>query len=251
MGMRRGGTYRLMAHMGRLLPALRPAPRWPAAPAARERSRRTERPTRGSPPPTPVCPNADRRPQRRADERSRAAIACLLAAERAARDLVALERDEALAEAAQSHSDDMAWRSYFAHRSPEADDAGDRAGAAGYTPRPPETWVVGENLGYGSGRLATPRRMMRGWMQSDGHRANILREQHRDIGVGIALGRPGQDRPRGAIVTTVFGRRSARLVKCCSPRTGDRLILAGGPAPLSSHRSALPRGAACRGAARR
>jgi uncharacterized protein YkwD len=43
-------------------------------------------------------------------------------------------------------------------------------------------------------------------MHSPGHRANILRGQFRDIGIGIKLGAPGQGLSGGATYVTDFGR---------------------------------------------
>jgi uncharacterized protein YkwD len=39
----------------------------------------------------------------------------------------------------------------------------------------PNTRFVGENIGFGSGGFSTPREIVRAWMSSSGHRANILR----------------------------------------------------------------------------
>ena len=51
-------------------------------------------------------------------------------------------------------------------------------------------WTIGENLAWGTGRLATPRATVRAWMHSPGHRANILNGSFREIGIGIATGAP-------------------------------------------------------------
>lgn len=62
------------------------------------------------------------------------------------------------------------------------------------------TPMVGENIarGYPNGRVVVNR----GWMHSDGHRANILRRQYRLMGIGAALDDDGQ-----WWVSQVFGRR--------------------------------------------
>jgi uncharacterized protein YkwD len=153
------------------------------------------------------CPGADEVPARPADEAFADAVRCLLNAEREARDLDPLSANDRLAEAAQAHTDDMAERSYFAHDSPEGGDPGDRARAAGYEPRAGRTWRVGENLGYGSGPLGSPRRLMQGWMESPGHRSAILRPPFEEVGVGNSSGSPGDDRPEGVLAATVFGTR--------------------------------------------
>ena len=67
-------------------------------------------------------------------------------------------------------------------------------------------WSIGENIAWGTGSLATAAQIQRAWMDSPGHRANILRRQFREIGIGIALGAPAGD-PDGATYTADFGVR--------------------------------------------
>jgi uncharacterized protein YkwD len=47
--------------------------------------------------------------------------------------------------------------------------------------------------------------MVRAWMDSPGHRTNILNRRFRDIGIGIVVGTPSG--PGGATYTTDFGTR--------------------------------------------
>lgn len=47
---------------------------------------------------------------------------------------------------------------------------------------------VGENIAYASGGRATPRFIFRLWMNSQGHRENILRSSYDDIGIGLQIG---------------------------------------------------------------
>ena len=69
------------------------------------------------------------------------------------------------------------------------------------------SWSIGENIGYGHGRYGTPTGMVRAWMRSSPHRANILRPRFRSVGIGIVRGEPGRRRSRGATYTTDFGVR--------------------------------------------
>ena len=48
----------------------------------------------------------------------------------------------------------------------------------------------GENIAWGSGSRSTPRSIVRAWMASDGHWANILSAAFRDIGIGVSPGAP-------------------------------------------------------------
>jgi len=77
--------------------------------------------------------------------------------------------------------------------------------------RDSEYWVkrsgyggcAGENIAYASGSSATPRFIFRLWMNSQGHRENIL-GSYDDIGIGLQVG--GLEGVRGAHVwTQVFG----------------------------------------------
>jgi uncharacterized protein YkwD len=91
----------------------------------------------------------------------------------------ALAADERLDAAAQVHSDDMVARDYFAHTSPDGTTFVDRARAAGY-PLP-----GGENIARGP---RSPAEVVSGWMDSPGHRANILNCEFTAIGVGLHEG---------------------------------------------------------------
>ena len=56
---------------------------------------------------------------------------------------------------------------------------------------PARAYVVGENLAYGTRRQSTPASILRAWMHSTSHRANILATRFREVGVGIEVGQPG------------------------------------------------------------
>ena len=102
-----------------------------------------------------------------------------------------LRVDERLVAAAQGHSDDMAARDYFDHESPEGEGPGERAAAEGYT-----EWS-GENIALG---YAIAEAVVEGWMDSPGHRRNILDCDSKATGVGVA------DSDRGIYWTQMFGR---------------------------------------------
>jgi uncharacterized protein YkwD len=93
----------------------------------------------------------------------------------------ALVWDAAAARAAQSHSGDMARRDYFSHNSPEGRTPGDRLRLAGASWR-----AVAENIANGQ---RTADEVVRGWLASSGHRANIERCIYTRHGVGYAAGR--------------------------------------------------------------
>jgi uncharacterized protein YkwD len=92
-----------------------------------------------------------------------------------------VERDAALDLAAQRHAEDMLRRAYYDHQSPEGHTVARRAREAGYD-RP---GGVGENIAKG---IFDPRDAVRRWLDSPGHRANVLRKKARWMGVGVAFG---------------------------------------------------------------
>jgi uncharacterized protein YkwD len=137
--------------------------------------------------------------------RSRDATLCLLNRVRARHGLRPFRLNAKLSHAARRHSRDMVRHRYFAHDSRDGRSPFDRMRATHYVPRN-AAWWLGENIGWGSGTLSEPAAMVRAWMHSPAHRANILSRHFRDIGIGIAPGAPVGG--RGATYTTDFGRHS-------------------------------------------
>jgi RNA polymerase sigma factor (sigma-70 family) len=112
-----------------------------------------------------------------------AQVLALVNKERAAAGCGPLSQDPQLRDAAQGHSDDMAARDFFDHTNPDGDGPGERVTASGYR------WsTYGENIAKGQ---QTPEAVMTSWMNSPGHRANILNCAFEEIGVGIHDGGGG------------------------------------------------------------
>ncbi|HEX6383375.1 MAG TPA: CAP domain-containing protein [Anaerolineae bacterium] len=84
-----------------------------------------------------------------------------------------------LSAAAQGHSEDMALNDFFSHTGSNGSQFWERVDATGY-----QYSSAGENIAAG---YPTAEDVMGGWMGSDGHRANILNCDHREIGVGYYL----------------------------------------------------------------
>ncbi|MES2465051.1 MAG: CAP domain-containing protein, partial [Armatimonadota bacterium] len=112
-----------------------------------------------------------------------------------------LVADPALTAAAQQHAEDMAAQGYFSHTDRQGEGPAERAAANGY----PRNVGTGENIASGQ---ATPEAVVQGWMNSPGHRRNILNGDYRTIGVGSATG-PGGD----SFWVQVFGTVAARGVR--------------------------------------
>jgi uncharacterized protein YkwD len=106
------------------------------------------------------------------------AVVALVNTARTAEGCDPLRVDNRLTTAAQLHSEDMSRRNYFSHTTPEGLTFDKRIEEAGY-PRP-----GAENLARGQ---QTPEDVMEGWMNSDGHRRNILNCELKTIGVGLEV----------------------------------------------------------------
>ncbi|WP_246645013.1 CAP domain-containing protein [Nonomuraea ceibae] len=106
-------------------------------------------------------------------------------AERAKGGCAPLKHDPQLRKAAFGHSSDMAARGYFSHTSQDGRSFMDRIRAAGFTGG--TGWA--ENIAMGQ---RTPAAVVSGWMNSSGHRANIMNCKYTLIGVGAAKNAKGQ-----------------------------------------------------------
>jgi uncharacterized protein YkwD len=105
-------------------------------------------------------------------------------AQRAQHGCSALRIDVHLRAAARGHSTDMRVRHYFEHNSPDGRTPWDRIKAAGYTQAGSEA----ENIAMG---YATAQAVVTGWMNSPGHRANILNCSLKAVGIGVEYGQGG------------------------------------------------------------
>ncbi len=97
--------------------------------------------------------------------------------------LSGLKSDSELMRLAQLKAEDMAAKGYFSHTSPTYGSAFDMLKKAGYSYR-----TAGENIAMGQ---KTAESVMKGWMNSSGHRANILGSGYTKIGVGYAVNAKG------------------------------------------------------------
>jgi uncharacterized protein YkwD len=117
----------------------------------------------------------------------------LINAERTNVGLPALSTQDQLGSAAQLHSVDMACNNYFSHTGLDGLNSGERAQRQGYG-----SSYVGENIAAG---YSSPESVVQGWMNSPGHKANILGTTYTEIGVGYAF---GEDSDYGAYWTADF-----------------------------------------------
>lgn len=85
---------------------------------------------------------------------------------------------------ARLHSLDMFERHYFGHTNPDGLDPFERMAAAGF-----HGGGAGENIAVGQ---TSPEQVMRSWMESDGHCANVMRPKFALLGVGYHPGEGGR-----------------------------------------------------------
>ncbi|MGI5471099.1 CAP domain-containing protein [Streptomyces sp. CA-132043] len=110
------------------------------------------------------------------DASAAARVLTLVNKERVTAGCAPLTADGGLAGLAQDFSEDMARRDFFDHTDPDGATPWDRAKTAGIAD------LGGENIARGQ---STPEAVMDSWMNSPGHRANILNCDYRTLGVGL------------------------------------------------------------------
>jgi uncharacterized protein YkwD len=136
---------------------------------------------------------------------ARAAV-CLINKRRAARGVPRLRINRRLSRAAMWHTHDMVRHRYFGHVSRRGRDVVDRLYGTRYLGGR-FSWAVGENLAWGSGGRGTPRQIVQAWMDSPGHRRNMLDGRYREIGIGVIANGPVRTELPAATYTTTFGVR--------------------------------------------
>lgn len=129
-------------------------------------------------PPTGDPPDCEGTPDIIAFEQQ---VFALINAERVDEGIAPLTHDAQLSEVARCHSEDMLARGFFSHTNPDGEDPFDRLANAGVTYR-----IAGENVAMLSNYPNPAEGVVEGWMDSAGHRENILRESFTHSGLGVA-----------------------------------------------------------------
>jgi len=128
---------------------------------------------------------------------TRQAVIAQINEHRAANQLPPLREDERLVRAAEARMRDMVEQEYWSHDAPDG--------------RPPFTWLepngypyrnAAENLARG---FETAELLVDSWMESPGHRSNILGGEFSDVGIAILDGAT-TGRAAGRSVVVLFGR---------------------------------------------
>ena len=134
--------------------------------------------------------SADEEDRRNQHERT---IAMLTNIERGNDGKPPLAWDKKLQQIARTHSQDMAEHDYFSHVDQDGGKATDRGLKAGYRCRKQLTARqfqegLGENIYFGSRGYMEPEDAVESWMNSPGHRANMLASYYDRIGIGVHKG---------------------------------------------------------------
>lgn len=129
------------------------------------------------------CRNADLAPATPAElKRAETATQCLINQERRQRGLKSTRYNKHLRKAAEWQGKDMIRHEYFDHNRSGGPSFVGRISRFGYGKKS-NGYSLGENLAWAPQSVATPREMVRMWMESPGHRANILRSVYREQAV--------------------------------------------------------------------
>lgn len=147
-------------------------------------------------------------------------------ASRAENQIPALAANQLLTRAAQNKANDMLARQYFAHNTPDGATPWTFIKDVGYS-----YVTAGENLAID---FSEAESVQAAWMNSPGHRANILNKSFQEIGIGIAKGTfDGHDT---IIVVQMFGTPIAQQVSVQEQPT----VVSSAPAPVQPVVSAAP-----------
>ncbi|MFF3616380.1 CAP domain-containing protein [Streptomyces sp. NPDC002580] len=165
-----------------------------AAPATTEPSKKqpSAEPTEATKAPEAQAPEPSKTETKAPVEKAPVTVSAEAAAEAEVLKLVNDERakvgcspvaaNSALADLAQTFSEDMAARDFFDHTDPTGLSPWDRAAKAGISS------LGGENIARGQADAAA---VMEAWMNSPGHKANILNCDFKTLGVGAHFGSGG------------------------------------------------------------
>lgn len=103
-----------------------------------------------------------------------------------------------LSQAAQAKAEDMITRNYWSHTTPDGQEPWAFINQTGY-----QYQAAGENLAYG---FTTSPAAITGWMNSPGHRANLLNENYSEVGFGIANSPNYQGEGEQTIVVAMYAK---------------------------------------------
>ncbi len=136
------------------------------------------------------------------------AVTCLIDRERARLRVPALRSNAALGGIATSLAREMASHGYFGDDAMTGQTPWQRIASSPYAVGA-QVVAAGQNIGWGTGGLATPQGVVEEWMRSPPHRLILLSSSYRDVGAGVAPIAPSSvtDERPGATYTVEFAAR--------------------------------------------
>lgn len=133
--------------------------------------------------------------------------------ERKAESLISLSSNPILDTIASLRVDDLFANQYFEHTSPDGKSASDLAKNLSY-----EYLLIGENLALGS--FDSGKGIVMAWMDSPGHRANILNDKYTELGVSVKEGVFNGDNT--IIAVQIFG---LPMGDCAKPNPDTKVLI--------------------------
>jgi uncharacterized protein YkwD len=150
-----------------------------------------------------ACPYKGLAPAAMSGEQAELSVTCLVNKARRHHGARRLTSSPGLQSAARNHSAAMDAGNFFSHNGNGT--PLDRIKASGYLGGA-SSWMVGENIHWGTAGQGTPKSTVARWMASPSHRSAMLSRRFRNIGVGVAMGSPvGSGGGNTAIYTADFG----------------------------------------------
>ena len=146
--------------------------------------------------------------------------------------LPALSLNNKLNQAAQAKAEDMAARNYWSHNTPEGNPPWMFFSNAGYDYK-----AAGENLAYG---FDTSNTTVVAWMNSPGHRANIMNTTYTEVGFGIVNVENYQDTGPQTVVVAMYGTPQVASAAAAAPTAKPQSKPAPTPAPAQAQEQPKP-----------
>jgi len=137
--------------------------------------------------------------------------------------VASLTENQVLDKAAQAKADDMLAKGYFAHNSPDGRTPWDFITSAGYS-----YLMAGENLAV---NFTEAESVETAWMNSPGHKANLLNKDFQDIGIGISQGT--YQGHTAIFVVQEFGTPAAQQITLSNTPTQVQPASVPAPAPVA------------------
>jgi uncharacterized protein YkwD len=170
-----------------------------------------------------ACPHGDDVATALSPTDRRAALLCVIVAERGARGLPAVHESAQLTLGAQRHADDMVARAFFAHVTPGGTTLVQRVRATGYISNR-RTWALGEAIAWGQDPLDTATQLVSAWLNSPPHRAILLDRRFRDVGIGVTPGLTDGSGGAGATAVLDFGLRGSSTLPAWRSRSATACV---------------------------